>query len=419
MTTFNTSATTAIDDIILVINSGSSSVKYQLLAMATNTVLLKGLFEGIGRGEVQHSFTWQTKDGQQQTKNTVLANADYAHCFTAIADIISDLNCPPPTAIGHRIIHGGDVFAKATLIDEAVIAQIEQLSVLAPLHNSINVQCIRTFIDLYPTVPQIAVFDTAFHQSMPDYAYRYPVPDLWYSEHKVRKYGFHGTSHHYIAQQAADYLHQPLSDLNIISLHLGNGASIAAIEKGKSIDTSMGFTPLAGLMMGTRCGDIDPAIPLYMQQQTKASPSQINDELNHHSGLLAIAGSQDMRDVIKQSENGDAASTLAIKMYCYRLKTHIGAYLAALGHVDAIIFTGGIGEHSALIRAQTCQNLQGLGIKIDSDLNDNITDDISPINTTQSPIKVLVIKTDEERQIAIEVGALMSCYTQAKSTQTK
>jgi acetate kinase len=419
MTPLNTPAHTTTDDIILVINSGSSSVKYQLLAMATNTVLLKGLFEGIGREQGQHSFTWQTEDGQQLTDSNKLANVDYAHCFSTIADIISETRCPLPTAIGHRIIHGGDVFDKATLIDESVIAQIEHLSVLAPLHNSINVQCIRTFIELYPTLPQIAVFDTAFHQAIPDYAYRYPVPDMWYTEHKIRKYGFHGTSHQYVAQQTADYLQQPLSSLNIISLHLGNGASIAAIEKGKSIDTSMGFTPLAGLMMGTRCGDIDPAIPLYIQQQTNSSASQVNDELNHHSGLLAIAGSQDMRDVINQRDNGDAASELAINMYCYRLKTHIGGYLAALGHVDAIIFTGGIGEHSALIRAQTCQNLQGLGIKIDSDLNDNIIGEISPIHTTQSPINVFVIKTDEERQIAIEVHTLLTCYTPSESIHSK
>ena len=410
MTTLNTSEKTATDDIILVINSGSSSVKYQLIAMATDTVLLKGLFEGIGREQGEHSYAWQTDDNQEHIHRVALVNADYAQSFSAIAGIISDINCPPPTAIGHRIIHGGDVFDKPTLIDPSVIEKIEQLSVLAPLHNSVNVQCIHAFVDLYPSVPQIAVFDTAFHQSIPDYAYRYPVPDSWYTEHKIRKYGFHGTSHRYVAQKAADYLQKPLSSLNLISLHLGNGASVAAIKQGKCIDTSMGFTPLAGLMMGTRCGDIDPAIPLYIQQQTNMSSSQVNDELNHHSGLLAIAGSQDMRDVIKQSENSDQNSELAVNMYCYRLKTHIGAYLAALGHVDAIIFTGGIGEHSSVIRSLSCQELQGLGINIDDDLNAQALDDVLSINTTESPIKILVIRTDEERQIAIEVRALMSSY---------
>ncbi|HEC59412.1 hypothetical protein LCGC14_0729370 [marine sediment metagenome] len=393
------------DDIILVINCGSSTVKYKLLELATNQILLKGVFEGIDHKHVKHNYTWLDAEKKQHEETNAISNASYTHCFHNIADIIQTIKCKKPTAVGHRVVHGGEDFIKPTLINPTVIAKIEQLSVLAPLHNAINLQGIRLSITLFPNVPHIAVFDTAFHQTMPDYVYRYPIAESWYTEHDIRKYGFHGTSHQYVAQQAANYLQKPLKTLNLITLHLGNGDSVTAIKHGQCIDTSMGFTPLAGLMMGTRCGDIDPAIPLYMQQTTNMAPEQVSDELNHQSGLLAVAGSLDMREVLKQSNKGNHVSELALNMYCYRIKKYIGSYIALLGRVDAIIFTAGVGENSAEIRSRCCEQLDHLGINIDASLNEQTSHDISEINTRSSPIKLFVIKTNEERQIANEVSA--------------
>lgn len=399
------------DNIILVINCGSSTIKYKLLAVADNQILLKGVFEGLFENQdqqhIKHHYAWRDTKNLQREKSDTLLSADYAVCFDTINHLINTLNCQRPTAIGHRVVHGGEDFIKPTLINAAVIEKIKQLSVLAPLHNPINLQGIRLCLALFQDIPHTAVFDTAFHQTMPDYAYRYPIAASWYSDHHIRKYGFHGSSHQYVAQQAANYLQKPLATLNLITLHLGNGDSVTAIQQGQCIDTSMGFTPLAGLMMGTRCGDIDPAIPLYMQQTSNMDPEQVSDELNHQSGLLAVAGSHDMRDVLKQSHQGHAASTLAIKMYCSRIKKYIGGYIALLGSVDAIIFTAGVGENSAEIRWQCCQQLEQLGIYIDPDLNDQAVNDISAINTLQSPVKLLVIKTNEERQIANEVSAFI------------
>ena len=392
------------EDTILVINCGSSTIKYQLLAMATEQLLLKGVFEGLCQEQGQHSYTWFAENGREREHTISLSNPDYTICFNSLTDLISEFKWPSPRAIGHRVVHGGELFTGPTLIDASVLTKIEQLSVLAPLHNLVNLEGIRFCLALFSHVPQIAVFDTAFHQTMPDYVYRYPISTSWYSEHHIRKYGFHGTSHQYVAQKTAHYLQTPLATLNLITVHLGNGASIAAIEQGQCIDTSMGFTPLEGLMMGTRCGDIDPAIPLYMQKATGLNATQVSDELNHHSGLLAVSGDQDMRDVLSRSNNGEPTAELAIKMYCYRIKKYIGAFLAATGHVDAIIFTGGIGENSAVIRSRCCDGLELLGIKIDFDLNEPPNgSSVSLISCDTGNIKVLAIKTNEELQIANEV----------------
>lgn len=391
------------EDIVLVINCGSSSVKYQLLAMSTEQILLKGQFEGLCQELGRHSYAWLDDNGCEREDTITLTNPTYPASLSNIKDIISKIKCPSPTAIGHRVVHGGDVFAQSTLIDPSVLAEIEQLSVLAPLHNPLNLQGIRLSLALFPYVPQVAVFDTAFHQSMPDYAYRYPISESWYSEYGIRKYGFHGMSHQYVAHQAADYLEKPLAALNLITLHLGNGASIAAIEQGQCIDTSMGFTPLEGLMMGTRCGDIDPAIPLYMQKVKSINATKVSDELNHHSGLLAVAGAQDMRDVLSRSKEANTNAELAIKMYCYRIKKYIGAFLAAIGYVDAIIFTGGIGENEAVIRSRCCEGLERFGIKIDFDLNETPKGEVSLISCEGSEVEVLAIRTNEELQIANDV----------------
>jgi len=388
---------------VLIINCGSATVKYQLLALPSETVLVKGIFDGIGQEQLSHDYYWQDKSGQRHDETLVLAELSYAECFVAIADVLIKHELANPNVIGHRVVHGGELFSQPTLIDAAVLVHIEQLSSLAPLHNPANVQGIEECLNLFPHCPQIAVFDTAFHQTMPEYAYRYPIPDKWYSDYHIRKYGFHGSSHRYVAEQAAAYLHTPLSSLNLITLHLGNGVSMAAIKQGQCIDTSMGFTPLEGLMMGSRSGDLDPAISLHLQQQHGMTAEQVSQELNEHSGLLAMAGSSDMRNVLSQQELGDVDSQLAVDMYCYRIKKYIGAYIAILGHVDALIFTGGVGENSTHIRKQACDNLNGLGIGVDVQKNEQHVGDILDISATKSRIKTMVIRTNEELQIAKEV----------------
>lgn len=394
---------------VLVINSGSSTIKYQLLNPGTETVWLKGIIDGIGQAQGKHDYLWIDNTGRENEKKVTLQNPDYCQSFTAIVNVIKDVTCHEPTVIGHRVVHGGEDFVEPIRINSEVIAKIEKLSLLAPLHNPANVRGIRTCFSLYPHVPQVAVFDTAFHQSMPEYAYRYAVPDSWYSKFHVRKYGFHGSSHRYIAHKAANYLQKPLKNLNLITLHLGNGASIAAVEQGKCIDTSMGFTPLEGLIMGTRCGDIDPSIPLYIQQLTHSTATQVSDDLNHRSGLLGLTGNQDMRELLSRYESGDTENQLAINMYCYRIKKYIGSYSAALGRLDAIIFTGGIGENSSAIRKHCCQNLSILGIAIDDELNTQPVNQVKAINPVGNKIDVLVIRTNEELQIAHEAMKLINC----------
>jgi len=397
-------------DNILVINSGSSSIKYQLLSLAKETVLFKGTVEGIGSSQGKHEYFWTDQSGQKHENVLALQTPDYTKSFSVIAEVLVESQCPTPMAIGHRVVHGGEEFIEPTLIDAVVLAKIEQLSILAPLHNPANHQGILVCLKLFSKIPQVAVFDTAFHRTLPDYAYRYAVPNSWYTEHKIRRYGFHGSSHQYVANKAAELLQKPLRKLNLITLHLGNGSSIAAIEQGQCIDTSMGFTPLEGLVMGTRCGDIDPSIPLTMQQQTNSNAKQINDELNQHSGLLGLSGHQDMRELLKSAEAGDSESELALKLYCYRIKKYIGAYMAALGHVDALIFTGGVGENAVQIRSRCCDNLTNLGITIDDALNAQAIDFISVISIDGNPIHVLVIRTNEELQIANDVAEILNLH---------
>lgn len=404
-------------DTILVINSGSSTIKYQLLNPDQEMVLLKGIVEGIGSSQGKHDYFWIDKAGQKHQNCLALHTLGYSQSFSLIAEVLAQSQCPDPIAIGHRVVHGGEDFIATTLIDTAVLSKIEQLSVLAPLHNPANLQGIQVCIKLFPKVPQFAVFDTAFHQTLPDYAYRYAVPDCWYTKHKIRRYGFHGISHQYVSNKAADYLQKPLNKLNLICLHLGNGASITAIKQGKSIDTSMGFTPLEGLIMGTRCGDLDPSIPLYMQQKTNSSAKQISDELNQYSGLLALSGNQDMRELLKRCAAGDSESELALNMYCYRIKKYIGAYMAVLGHVDGIIFTGGVGENATTIRSRCCHNLIGLGIVINENLNAQPVDLVSDISSADHPVHVLVVRSNEELQIAKDVMGILR--NRLLSTQVK
>lgn len=304
------------------------------------------------------------------------------------------------SGIGHRVVHGGEKFKEPTRITPEVLAAIQALIPLAPLHNPANLLGIEVALESAPSVPQVAIFDTAFHQSLPPYAYRYAIPRKLYEAHQVRRYGFHGTSHRYVAKKAAEFLGRPLDSLNLISLHLGNGASAAAIQNGKCIDTSMGLTPLEGLIMGTRCGDLDPAIIFYLGRETGLSSKEVETILNKESGLKGICGANDMRTVGELAAGGDPEAQLAIRMYCYRIKKYIGAYHAALGPLDALIFTGGIGEHASFIRQGCCAGLAHLGLELDQEKNRGLRDGDAALESRDSRVKILVIPTNEELEIA-------------------
>ncbi len=394
---------------ILVLNSGSSSIKYQLFDMHAKTVLASGIIEQIG--EKQSRLIHQTRNAQgnmdQIAKTEVVA--DHLAGFQLLGDVLKESGALQDTSelagIGHRVVHGGEAFKAPTLINKTVIDTIHQLSPLAPLHNPANLLGIDVAMQSAPHVPHVAVFDTAFHQSLPEHAYRYAIPHDLYKAHHVRRYGFHGTSHGYVAKQAAIMLDKPMDSLNLITLHLGNGASAAAIKEGKCIDTSMGMTPLEGLIMGTRCGDIDPAIIFYLKRKTGLTRDAVESLLNKDSGLKGICGIVDMREVIESAQNRNSRAKLAIDMVCYRIKKYIGAYYAVLGRLDALVFTAGIGEKSALIRAGVCQGLSPLGLEVDPQKNDSPSKNAFEIQAKTSTAKILVIPTNEELEIAEQTVA--------------
>lgn len=391
---------------ILVLNAGSSSIKYSLFAMNDHSILLSGLIERIGESLALHRY--KLADNDVQTDEKPIGNHQQAlqEMFSVLSKTGAIKN-GELTCIGHRVVHGGELFKQPALITTQVIQQIAGMIPLAPLHNPANLLGIEEALQQMGDIPQIAVFDTAFHQSLPDYAYRYALPDSLYQEHGVRRYGFHGTSHHYVAKQAAHYLGKPLSELNLITLHLGNGASVTAIEQGRSVDTSMGMTPLEGLMMGTRSGDIDPALHFYLSRSLNMPMDEIENLLNKQSGCKGICGENDMRAIHQMAEAGDEAAQLALAMYAYRIKKYIGAYFAVLGHVDALVFTGGIGENDSWLRQHCCAGLTALGIDIDSDKNQTPTRPCGEINSNSATVKVLVISTREELEIAIQAEACL------------
>ncbi len=366
---------------ILVLNSGSSSLKFQLFDMTCHKVLYSGLIE-------------QVRDHQQAIITMVKQLSAQGHIHQ-----LADLD-----AIGHRVVHGGEYFKQPTLVNQQTIEAIEQLIPLAPLHNPANLLGIKMAQQYAPDVPQVAVFDTSFHTSLPDYAYIYGLPYELYNKHHIRRYGFHGTSHYYVSRQAARHLraHYNLEQPRLISLHLGNGASAAAIDNGQSIDTSMGMTPLEGLLMGSRSGDIDPAILFYLARETGAGIQELDDLLNKQSGLKGICGQNDMRTIIEQAKQGNTLSSLAIHIFCYRIKKYIGAYSAALNGLDGIIFTGGIGENSAFIREQVCSAMDGLGIEFDTEKNQNSYDKLLELHSSASKVKIMAIRTNEELEIATQ-----------------
>jgi acetate kinase len=395
---------------ILVINTGSSSIKYKLIDLQNNTTLASGLAEKIAEATSRHIFETErhgkTVDDRQipnHRSGMSLITEALTNPKTGVIQDRAEIS-----AVGHRVVHGGEEFTEPVIINPEVIEAIRKNIPLAPLHNPANIIGIECALSLFPDVTQVAVFDTAFHQSMPAKAFRYALPKQLYQEHHIRRYGFHGTSHFHVAKLAADFLDIDINKHNLITVHLGNGASICAIESGKSVDTSMGLTPLEGLVMGTRSGDIDPAIIFHLVENLEMDLGQVNKLLNKQSGLKGLAGTNDLREVIKKRDNQDQAAKLAIEIYCYRIKKYIGAYCASLGNVDAIIFTAGVGENSAEIRARSLENLANLGIILDLEKNSNNHGQTQEIQADESRIKILVVPTNEELEIAVQAAEVIN-----------
>ena len=387
----------------IAINAGSSSLKWQLYLMPEEKVLAKGLIERIG---LKDSISTVKFDGR--TEKQVLDITDHTQAVKILLDDLMRFNIIASfdeiTGVGHRVVAGGEYFKDSALVDEEVIQKVEELSLLAPLHNPANAAGIRAFKELLPDITSVVVFDTSFHTTMPEKAYRYPLPTKYYTENKVRKYGAHGTSHEYVAHEAAKLLGKPLEELKLITCHIGNGASITAVDKGLSVDPSMGFTPLGGVMMGTRTGDIDPAIIPYLMKHTDdfKTPEDISRILNRESGLLGVSEkSSDMRDIHEAMRAGDAKAQLANDIFVDRIQKYIGQYLAVLNGADAIIFTAGIGENSVTIRRLVIEGISWFGCDIDPEKN--VFGQYGDISTPEAKVRVLVIPTDEELVIARDV----------------
>ena len=399
----------------LVINSGSSSVKYQMIDAESKVSLARGVVERIGMAGAMLTHKPHDREEIRLSGEILDHKVAIEYVLSVLLSknhgVIKDKN--EIKAIGHRVVHGGESFKGSVLISSDVIKEISRCMEYAPLHNPHNLKGIRATGALLPGVPQVAVFDTAFHQTMPDYAYVYGLPYVLYKRHGIRRYGFHGTSHLYVPNRAALIMKQPLDKLKIITCHLGNGSSIAAVKFGESIDTSMGFTPLEGLLMGTRSGDLDPAVVLHIMNKEELSMHEANTMLNKHSGIQGLSGiSGDMREIEEEMENNNRAR-LAHDVFCYRLKKYIGAYTAALGGVDTIVFTGGIGENSSIVRRDVLNDMEYLGVLLDSDKNELRSKEERDISTSKSEVKVLVIPTNEELVIAMDTMRIVNESKQA------
>lgn len=389
---------------ILVINCGSSSLKFAYFDTLRESNNIEGIIERIKLENSRITVSW----GKERTSQE-LGLIDHRKAFGAVinvltgAGVIRDLN--ELTAVGHRVVHGGDKLGSSTVINSEIIEQIEKNSELAPLHNPLNLMAIQEAIKLMPNVPQVAVFDTGFHQRMPAHAHIYALPYDYYEKDRIRRYGFHGISHNYVALQAAAYLKRPFQEVKLITCHLGSGASICAIDHGRSVDTSMGMTPLEGLIMGTRSGDLDPSVILHLSREKGLSTEEIDEILNNRSGLKGLSGiSSDFREVEQAANQGNPRAVLTMHAFCYRARKYVGAYIAALGGLDALVFTGGIGEGSAWVRSLVCQGLSYVGIELDDMLNRTVSksQNVAEVSCEHSRVKVLVIRTDEERMIARE-----------------
>lgn len=395
---------------LLVLNSGSSSIKYCVFDMRDESPLLSGKIERIGAsgGLFTHRAHVASADVQEQIEHRQVD--DHTSGLSIIFDRLRENEAgseSPFDAAGHRVVHGGGSFQQPVLIDDSVLDILEKTIPLAPLHNPSSLSGIKVTQNKHPGIPQVAVFDTAFFASLPARAYRYAIPDRLYREHNIRRFGFHGISHQYVAAASASYLEQPLEQLRLITVHLGNGASASAIDKGVCIDTSMGMTPTEGLVMGSRCGDLDPSLHFYLARTAGMSIAQIEDTLNNHSGLKGLCGCSDMREVHQLANAGDEQTRLAIDIYCYRVSKYIGAYVTVLGGLDALVFTGGVGENDPVVRQFICDRLLVLGIALDQKKNIDCTGKAGSIADDASRAKVLVIPTNEELEIARQTFTLL------------
>lgn len=395
---------------IFVINSGSSSIKYQLFTMPQLKQVCSGLVERIGLED--SVITHKTfLNGVEKVVKEIVPLSNHEEGLHEVARLLTDKeigvihNPDEINAVGHRVVHGGESFKATTIISQEVKDKIKQLFSLAPLHNPPNYLGIEVAEKIFTKAKQVAVFDTAFYQTMPEKAFRYAIPETFYSKDRIRAYGFHGTSHKYVSEQAAIYLGK--KNAKIITIHLGNGCSITAVNNGKSVDTSMGFSPVSGLIMGTRSGDIDASVIFYLNEQLGYTLQEIGELLNKKSGMQGLTGFSDMRDIQKAIEAGDKHAALAYEIYAYRIKKYIGAYTAVLNGLDAIVFTAGVGENSTAIREKVCADMQFLGIDLDSDKNQYSTGEIREINTNNSPVKILVIATNEELEIVKQCYELL------------
>ncbi len=392
---------------ILVINSGSSSLKFQLIEMPSEKVLASGLVERIGQetGKVHYkSEQFSTSEEMQVKDHSVALKEVTKYLMHSENGVINDPSEIP--AIGHRVVHGGDAFSDTVVIDEKVKATVKELFSLAPLHNPPNLNGIEVAEEIFPNAKQVAVFDTAFHQSIPSAANRYAIPNEFYEKHHIQVYGFHGTSHKYVSEKAKEILQKENSKL--ITVHLGNGCSITAVKNGKSVDHSLGFGPVNGLIMGTRSGDIDQSVIFYLIEQLGYTAKEVSDLLHHKSGMLGLTGYSDLRDIEEQAEKGNRECKLALDMNAYRIKKYIGAYAAAMNGLDAVVFTAGIGENSDVIRKLVCSDMEYLGIELDNEKNAQRSKENREISKPDSKVKVLVIPTNEELEIAKQTFAMIS-----------
>jgi len=407
---------------ILVINAGSSSLKYQLYDMKTETAIATGRVERIG----MDSSILTHEVAHQPEVREVSEILDHTTAVKKVLDMLTHRkfgvlrNISDIQAVGHRVVHGGESFSESVLVDAKVKLEIRRLFDLAPLHNPAHMMGIAAVEENLPHVPQAVVFDTAFHQSMPPTSYLYAIPTVLYRKHKIRRYGFHGTSHDYVSQRAAEYLGKPLEQLKLITCHIGNGASCTAILHGKSFDTSMGMTPLEGLMMGTRSGDLDPAVVPYTINKEELTLNEVNSMLNKHSGLIAISGvSSDMREIVEAMNDGNDNAKLAFDMYTYRIRKYIGAYIAAMDGADAIIFTAGIGENSDVLRKAVCERLTFFGVQLDEAKNAIRSPEPRKITTDDSAVSVLVVPTNEELLIARDTYRLVLTKLVGQGVETE
>lgn len=395
---------------VLVLNCGSSSVKYQLIETSLTMIeadddrtLARGAVDRIGTSSAIHTY----RRGEEDRERTVSEILEHRVAITEILRVLTDetrgvvSDVSEIEAVGHRVVHGGERFARSVRIGDEVLREIEECSELAPLHNPHNLRGYRAARQALPEVPHVAVFDTAFHQSMPPRAFLYGLPYVLYKRHAIRRFGFHGTSHRYVSWRSRWLLGKPREETRLISCHLGNGASLCAIDHGSSVDTSMGFTPLEGLLMGTRCGDLDPGILFYVGHKEDLTEHQANTLINKHSGLYGLSGvSNDMSEILEEEASGNERAHLAVEVFCYRVRKYLAAYVGAMGGVDAVIFTGGIGENAPAVRARSVEGLQVMGIEVDAERNESVVGGAGVISPQEAKVKVLVIPTNEELIIA-------------------